>query len=226
MSQRLQGSKWWFCRRDCKCWKGQRPEKATVNAPRRPVNAPKSSSRRFKQLAVELWRTLYFNKVNFGLIRSGTWMVDLSPQNTKKYVQFLYPMKPKPTPGRWACTLFEPGKCMPGQTLIPGYTCRTYYPGQKKKNHPCDASCDIEESAVWFRRDASMREVAAVASRIRSRFRSWIKHLDSSISQDSDFMHQQDGSFFLSRVVPNRPTVKSCLEEHLAEEHARLEFSG
>ena len=66
----------------------------------------------------------------------------------------------------------------------------------KKKNHRGDASCDIEESAVRFRRDASMREVAAVTSRIRSRFRSWIKHCDSSISQDSDFMHQQHGSFF------------------------------
>ena len=72
-----------------------------------------------------------------------------------------------------------------------------YYPGQKNKNHPCDASCDIEESAVWFRRDASMREVAAIASRVRSRFRSWIKHLDSSISQYSDFMHRQDGCFFV-----------------------------
>ena len=67
----------------------------------------------------------------------------------------------------------------------------------KEKNHPCDASCDIEESAVWFRRDSSMREVAAVASRVRSRFRSWIKHLDSSISQDSDFIHQLHGSFFV-----------------------------
>ena len=73
-----------------------------------------------------------------------------------------------------------------------------YYTGQKKKkNHPCDASCDIEESVVWFRCDASMREVAAVASRVRSRFRSWIKPLDSLISQDSDFMHQQHGSFFV-----------------------------
>ena len=36
-----------------------------------------------------------------------------------------------------------------------------YYPGQKKKkNHRGDASCDIQESAAWFRRDASMREVA------------------------------------------------------------------
>ena len=73
---------------------------------------------------------------------------------------------------------------------------------KKKKNHHGDASCDFEESAVWFRCDASMREVAAVASCIRSRFHSWIKHPDSSISQDSDFMHQQHGSFFfLSRVV-------------------------
>ena len=58
-----------------------------------------------------------------------------------------------------------------------------------------------------------MREVAAVASRVRSRFRSWIKHLDSSISQDSDFMHQQDGSFFLSRVVYARNQGRYfCLE--------------
>ena len=63
-----------------------------------------------------------------------------------------------------------------------------YYPGQKK-NHRGDASSDIEESAVWFRRDA-------VASRVRSRFCSWIKHLVSLISQNSDFMHQQHGSFF------------------------------
>ena len=38
--------------------------------------------------------------------------------------------------------------------------------------------------------------VAAVASRVRSRFHSWIKLHDSSISQDSNFMHHQHGSFF------------------------------
>ena len=43
---------------------------------------------------------------------------------------------------------------------------------KKKKNHRGDASCDIEESAVWFHCDASMREVAAVASRVRLQFRS------------------------------------------------------
>ena len=59
-------------------------------------------------------------------------------------------------------------------------------PWPKKENHPGDASCDIEESAAWFHCDASMREVAAVTSRVRSRFRSWIKLHDSSISQDSD----------------------------------------
>ena len=67
---------------------------------------------------------------------------------------------------------------------------------KKKKNHLGDAPSDIEESAVWFCHDALMHEVAAVASRVRSRFRSWIKHSDSSISKDSDFMHQQHGSFF------------------------------
>ena len=71
--------------------------------------------------------------------------------------------------------------------------------------HVCDCraflTMDIEECAAWFRCDASMREVAAVASRVRSRFCSWIKLRDSSISQDSDFMNQQHGSFFLSRVV-------------------------
>ena len=81
-----------------------------------------------------------------------------------------------------------------GMALL-GLCLETFFK-KKKKNHRGDASCDIEESAVWFRRDASMREVAAVTSRIRSRFRSWIKHPDSSISQDSDFMHQQHGSFF------------------------------
>ena len=63
----------------------------------------------------------------------------------------------------------------------------------QKKNHRGDASWDIEESAVWFRRNPSMCEVT---SRIRSRFRSWIKHPNSSISQDFDFMHHQHGSFF------------------------------
>ena len=57
---------------------------------------------------------------------------------------------------------------------------------EKKKNHCGEASYDIKEFAVWFRCDASMREVAAIASRVRSRFRSWIKHPDSSISKDSD----------------------------------------
>ena len=85
---------------------------------------------------------------------------------------------------------------------------------KKKKNHPGDSSCDIEESAVWFRHDALMREVAAVASRVRSRFRSWIKHLDSSISQDSDFMHQQHGSF-LSRVVDLRMHCFLCMTQGL-----------
>ena len=42
-----------------------------------------------------------------------------------------------------------------------------YYLDKKKKNHPGDPSCDIEESAVWFRRDASLPEVVAVASRVR-----------------------------------------------------------
>ena len=50
-----------------------------------------------------------------------------------------------------------------------------------KKSHHGDASCAIEESAGGFCCGASMREVAAVASRVRSRFRSWIKHRDSSI---------------------------------------------
>ena len=75
---------------------------------------------------------------------------------------------------------------------------------KKKKNDLGDAPSDIEECAVWFCHDASMHEVAAVASRVRSQLRSWIKHSDSSISQDSDFMHQQHGSFFLSRVVDGR----------------------
>ena len=44
-----------------------------------------------------------------------------------------------------------------------------------KKNHCGDTSCDIEESAVWFRRDASMREVAAVTSSVHLRFCSWIE---------------------------------------------------
>ena len=81
-------------------------------------------------------------------------------------------------------------------------------PWPKKNNHPCDASCDIEESAVWFRCDASMREVAAVASRVRSRFRSWIKLHDSSISQDSDFMHQQYDAFFF--FVQGSRYVEMC----------------
>ena len=60
---------------------------------------------------------------------------------------------------------------------------------------------------MWHRKICSsissrslMLEVAGVASRVRSRF-SWIKHSDSSISQDSDFMLQQHGSFLMSRVV-------------------------
>ena len=36
-------------------------------------------------------------------------------------------------------------------------------------------------------------------SRAHLQFRSWIKHRDSSILQDSNFMHQQHGSFFFLR---------------------------
>ena len=77
-----------------------------------------------------------------------------------------------------------------------------YYHGQKKRaivvmNHVILKNLQSDFAAI-----ASMREVVAVASRVRSWFRSWIKHPDSSISQDSDLMHQQHGSFFfLSRVV-------------------------
>ena len=76
-----------------------------------------------------------------------------------------------------------------------------------------------------FASDALMHEVAAVASRVRSRFRSWIKHSVSSISQDSDFMHQQHGFFFffyffllLSRVVDGRFCGrKSCQWSYICE---------
>ena len=67
---------------------------------------------------------------------------------------------------------------------------------KKKKNRRGDASWDIEDSAVRSLRDASMREVTEVASHVRLRFGSLIKHLDSLISQDSDFVHRQHGSFF------------------------------
>ena len=76
-------------------------------------------------------------------------------------------------------------------------TFKNYYPGQKK-THRGDGACDIEESAVWFFCDASMREVVTVASRIHSRLCSGIKHRDSSISPDSDFMHQH-GSFIFGQ---------------------------
>ena len=89
---------------------------------------------------------------------------------------------------------------------------------KKKKNHLGDAPSDFEESAVWFCHDASMHEVAAVASRVRSPFRSWIMHSDSSISQDSEFMHEQHGSFFLSRVVDGRFCGrKSCQWSYICE---------
>ena len=84
---------------------------------------------------------------------------------------------------------------------------RIYHLGQKKKrNHRGDASCDIEESAVWFCRDAWKRgshksHLLAVGS--------WIKHPNSSISQDSDFMHQQHGSFFFFFFVQGSTSWRS-----------------
>ena len=66
-----------------------------------------------------------------------------------------------------------------------------------------------------------MREVTAVASRVRSRFRSWIKHSDSSISLDSDFMHQQHGSFFFvqgsSFHKDHKLWVQSCKIKSLTQ---------
>ena len=89
----------------------------------------------------------------------------------------------------WKCMTSSRDRCSLGCGVCK-LLCTTV---DKKKTHCGNASCDIEESAVWFRRDASMREVA---SRVRSQFRSWIKHPDSLISQDSDFMHQQHLFFF------------------------------
>ena len=99
-----------------------------------------------------------------------------------------------------------------------------YYSGQKiknTKNHRDNASRDIEESAVWFCRDASMRKVVAVASHVRSRFRCWIKHHDSSISQDSDLCISCMVIFCLFRVevfiwiqLTCRPTPSSSTKSN------------
>ena len=52
---------------------------------------------------------------------------------------------------------------------------------------------------MWYRRICGLISLRCIDawSRVRSRFRSRIKLHDSSISQDSDFMHQQHGSFFV-----------------------------
>ena len=116
-----------------------------------------------------------------------------------KYVMYMYcPYKKKKEPSRW-CTMWHRRICrLILLILICSLILIFVLPWTKKRtilvmHH--DYDCNIEESAVWFSRNASMHEVAVVVSGVRSRFRSWFKHSDSSISQDSDFMHQQHGSF-------------------------------
>ena len=72
---------------------------------------------------------------------------------------------------------------------------RKYYPGQKKEP---SLWC-----ITWYRRICSLISLRCIGAWSRGSRKSHslavpqlIKHLDSSISQDSDFMHQQHGSFF------------------------------
>ena len=76
-------------------------------------------------------------------------------------------------------------------------------PWTKKKKKKRQPSWWSWSCIMWYRRICSLISLRRIdawsrasASRVRSRFRSWIKHRDSSISRDSDFMHQQHGSFF------------------------------
>ena len=152
---------------------------------------------------------------NFSLAQWTTTVVCIAPglkmaQTLKlwrlhKYVLYMYCPTKKKEPSWW-CTMWYRRMCRLILLILIGSLILIFVlPWAKKKNHLDDMhhdyNCDIEESAVWFSRDASMHEVAAVVSGVRSRFCSWIKRSDSSISQDSDFMHQQHRSFFVSRVA-------------------------
>ena len=66
-----------------------------------------------------------------------------------------------------------------------------------------------------------MREVVAVASHVLSWFRCWIRHLDSSISQDFDswerskpFVDMQHHDWFVRRSILSICQVTHCTLEH------------
>ena len=80
---------------------------------------------------------------------------------------------------------------------------RKLLPWTKKKKKEPSWWC-----IMWYRRICGLISPLCIkcvksrqSSRVHSWFCSWIKHHDFSISQDSDFMHQQHGSVFLARVV-------------------------